>query len=177
MQISLLYYYKIYRNCLKLFLGHLSSLWRRAPNHLCNKSVSMARSLKWFWAVLTFLVIFLQHLLRPETWFIGQNLVKVIQKEVFEQPEKKIFWTKRPCQWWFPQVETSEYIIVPPLHWAHSAFSQVVILALSNPKIWILATSQAGNNFIHYPEAWILSKLHIHKAVSTLYPATLNFSR
>ena len=31
---------------------------------------------------------------------------------------------------------------------AHSAFSQVVILALADPKNWILATGQAWNNFI-----------------------------
>ncbi len=39
-------------------------------------------------------------------------------------------------------------ISLPTLYRAHSAFSQVVILALANPKIWMLSTGQAWNNFI-----------------------------
>ena len=37
----------------------------------------------------------------------------------------------------------------------------MVILALANPKIWILASSQAWNIFIHYPRAWIVSKFYV----------------
>ncbi len=57
--------------------------------------------------------------------------------------------------------------------WAHSAFSQVVILALANPKNWILATNQAWNNFIHYPSAWI--PLNSTLILSTSQMEKLNF--
>ena len=75
------------------------------------------------------------------------------------------------------------FIIISDNFWTHSAFSQVVILALANPKNWILATSQAWNDFIHYPSAcsaWIVSNLYREKYVRKLwmlssYPAQFNF--
>ncbi len=58
------------------------------------------------------------------------------------------------------QLATTKYVFCTNTHSrAHRAFSLVVILALANTKNWILATSQASNNFIHYPGAWILSNL------------------